>query len=105
MLQKDSDGNRWLPGNCQCGGTVAALTDDIMGAVFQGLRQLDHVMCAVLLQSFTLMAQIGENFIPVEGEINAVKAAVESAKTMAENALGGSGLDSVRIFIPHFSPI
>lgn len=102
ILQKDSSGNLWIPGNCQCGGTVAALTDDVMDAVFQGLHQLDHVLCAVLLQSFDLMIQIGENFIPAAGEINAIKAAVKTAKTMAENALGGSGLDTVRMTIKHF---
>jgi hypothetical protein len=103
ILEKDSDGNLWVPAKCECGGVIGALTDDIMDAVFKGLDQLDHVMCAVLLQSFTLMAQIGENFIPVAGEVNVLKAAVESAKTMAENALGGSGLDSVCVFI-HRSP-
>jgi hypothetical protein len=36
-----------------------------MVAVFQGLKQLDHVMCAVLLQSFTDIAKIGMSFIPV----------------------------------------
>jgi hypothetical protein len=70
-----------------------------MGAVFQGLKQLDHVMCAVLLQSFTDIAKIGMNFIPV-GEVNVVKDAVESAKTMVENSLGSQGLDGVCTFSP-----
>lgn len=57
-------------------------------------------MCAVLLQSFTDIAKIGMNFIPVAGEVNVVKDAVESAKTMVENSLGSQGLDGVCTFSP-----
>jgi hypothetical protein len=40
------------------------------------------------------------NFIPVAREVNVVKDAVESAKTMVENSLGSQGLDGVCTFSP-----
>ena len=50
-----------------------------------------------MVQAFTDIAKIGVKFIPGEGEIDAVKAAVQGAKSMLENKLGSSGFDSVCI--------
>jgi hypothetical protein len=51
-----------------------------------------------MLQAFTDIVKVGVNFIPGAGEVNAVKAAVQGAKSMLENALGSGGFDSVGVF-------
>jgi hypothetical protein len=51
-----------------------------------------------MLQAFTDIVKVGVNFVPGAGEVNAVKAAVQGAKSMLENTLGSSGFDSVGVF-------
>lgn len=97
LIYKDSDGNQWVAGKCECGGDFAVLATDIFDIVAQGLKQLDHIICGVLLQAFTDIAKIGVKFIPVGGEVNALKAAVEGAKTMLQNSLESKGFDGVCI--------
>ena len=48
-----------------------------------------------MLQAFTDIVKVGVNFIPGAGEVDAVKAAVQGAKSMLENTLGSTGFDSV----------
>lgn len=71
------------------------MAEDIFNIVAQGLHQLDHIICAVMVQAFTDIAKVGVNFIPGAGQVNAVKAAVQAAKSMLENTLGSTGFDSV----------
>lgn len=71
------------------------MAEDIFSIVAQGLHQLDHIICAVMLQAFTDIVKVGVNFIPGAGEVDAVKAAVQGAKSMLENTLGSTGFDSV----------
>ncbi|KAI1460953.1 hypothetical protein F4805DRAFT_416119 [Annulohypoxylon moriforme] len=89
-IQKDDDGNVWTPGTCVCNLPVAGA---ILDVVIQGLSQLDNVICAVMLTAVVTLVEEGIDKVPGGSSIEAVKKAVEGAKTFVEN-----GLDAVSFF-------
>ena len=93
-----TDRKIWIPSRCECRGAQFELANDILSAVAKGLSQLDNILCAVILQSFMDIVQIGTSFIPGVGELSAMtasKAAVKRATSMAENTLNQGGFDDV----------
>ncbi|KAI1139979.1 hypothetical protein F5Y05DRAFT_337695 [Hypoxylon sp. FL0543] len=87
---KDDDGNEYTPGTCVCDLSAAEAFLDV---VIQALAKLDEVLCAVILSAITTIIEIGIDFVPGGAETEAVKKAVEGAKTFVEN-----GLDAASFF-------
>ena len=79
---KDDDGNVWSPGRCMCEDPQDFLP--LIEPVLEGLSKLDNIICAVSVESFKTIAEIGVDAIPGGAEVNA---AVKGAKTFTENAL------------------
>ncbi|KAF6822241.1 hypothetical protein CMUS01_11167 [Colletotrichum musicola] len=89
---KDVFGNEWTPGKCHCDDKIAPVITAIIEPVFEGLAKLDTIICGVLLQSISEAISIGFAAVPGAGQAVtaarvATRVAVESAKTLAENAL------------------
>ncbi|KAI0181255.1 hypothetical protein GGR52DRAFT_523529 [Hypoxylon sp. FL1284] len=90
IVYKDDDGNEYTPGTCICDLSAA---EAILDVVIQGLSQLDNVICAVIVQSIVTLLEDGIDAVPGGAAVNAVKKAVEGAKTFVEN-----GLDAASFF-------
>jgi len=78
-----------------------------MDVVIDGLSELDKVICLSMLSAFDVIVQVGISAVPAGALGNAARAAVQGAKTFAEN-----GLDAASFFgswigptcgIPNFS--
>lgn len=52
-------------GKCEC---EFAIIDEIVKIVAEGLLKLDNILCAVALESFKAVAEIGVNFVPGAGQ-------------------------------------
>ncbi|KAI0843536.1 hypothetical protein F5Y06DRAFT_255221 [Hypoxylon sp. FL0890] len=87
---KDDDGNAYTPGTCVCDLSAAGAFLDV---VVQALSKLDNVICAVVLSAIVTLLEEGIDAVPAGSSIEAVKKAVEGAKTFVEN-----GLDAVSYF-------
>ncbi|KAI1074014.1 hypothetical protein F5B20DRAFT_565224, partial [Whalleya microplaca] len=85
---KDDEGYLWVPAPCKCDNpTVEAVALDIFNVVAEGLAQLDHILCAVMLSAFKTIIEVGIDFVPGGAALNGAKAAVEGAKSFVENGL------------------
>ncbi|KAK1726785.1 uncharacterized protein BDZ83DRAFT_772939 [Colletotrichum acutatum] len=84
LIQKDADGNQWVPAKCFCDLKVA---EELLNIVVEGLAILDKIICAAMLEAFQSIIDVGINFIPGGAALNGARAAVQGAKTFAENGL------------------
>jgi len=55
--------------------------------VAQGLEKIDNVICAIWVEAFKDVLEVGINFIPGGEVLTVAGRAVEGAKTFAENGL------------------
>ncbi|KAL9621687.1 MAG: hypothetical protein Q9160_003940 [Pyrenula sp. 1 TL-2023] len=87
-LQRDDYGELWVPCKCICENKeVEDAAAFFLGEVIEGLARLDNVICAVMLESFKIIVDVGINFVPGGQVLNGAKVAVQGAKTFAENGL------------------
>lgn len=87
-IEKDEAGELWVPCRCKCEDpNVEGIATEIMNIVIEGLKEIDHVICAVMLESFKTIIEIGIDAIPGGAEATAAARAVEGAKTFFENGL------------------
>jgi len=103
LKYKDSDGNPWVPGDCKCSFPIAKAIADI---VLEALKDIDKVLCAVMVNAAKLTVEIGVDLIPGGAELGAAEKLVEGAKTWAENGLKvadffGNWVGKVFYMFPH----
>ncbi|KAK1672326.1 hypothetical protein BDP55DRAFT_731558 [Colletotrichum godetiae] len=84
LIQKDADGYQWVPAKCFCDLKVA---EELLNIVVEGLTILDKIICAAMLEAFQSIIEVGISFIPGGAALNGARAAVQGAKTFAENGL------------------
>ncbi|ORY17841.1 hypothetical protein BCR34DRAFT_10171 [Clohesyomyces aquaticus] len=90
-IEKDADGDLWVPCRCKCDNPdVEGIAEAIFDIVAEALQQLDNIICAVMLESFKQILEIGIDFIPGGAEVNGIRRAVEGAKSFAENGLAAA---------------
>jgi hypothetical protein len=88
FIRKDEDGDVWVGATCKCENkAVEEVFEQVIEVVVEGLEKLDKIICAVMLESFKTIAEIGIEFIPGGAELNGARRAVEGAKSFAENGL------------------
>ncbi|TKW52387.1 hypothetical protein CTA1_69, partial [Colletotrichum tanaceti] len=87
----DTDGNEYLPGKCLCADKIDPVTEAIATPVIESLANLDKVICGVFVQSVVESISIGFAFVPGGQGVTvaraATRAAVEGAKSFAENGM------------------
>lgn len=92
MIQQDDSGDNYVTCKCKCNNeAVEALATEIFDVVAEGLEKLDNVLCAAMLESFTMIADIGLMAIPGGAVLQGAKTAVKAAKSFYENGVEASG--------------
>ncbi|KAK2018109.1 hypothetical protein LZ32DRAFT_682309 [Colletotrichum eremochloae] len=90
----DTDGYEWYPGKCFCAEEIDPVAEAFAIPIIESLAKLDNVICAVFVQAIVESINIGFAFVPggqaAAAARLATKAAVEGAKSFAENALNPS---------------
>ncbi|KAF2821656.1 hypothetical protein CC86DRAFT_373485 [Ophiobolus disseminans] len=88
LIDKDDGGNVFVVTKCKCSNpTVEAITTSIFEVVAQGLSQLDNLLCAIMLETFKIILDVGIMFVPGGAPANAAIKAVQGAKSFVENGL------------------
>ncbi|KAF2183380.1 hypothetical protein K469DRAFT_211108 [Zopfia rhizophila CBS 207.26] len=88
LIEKDADGDLWVPCKCKCENKdVEGISEAIFDIVAEGLAQLDNIICAVMLESFKTILEVGIEFVPGGAALNGAKTAVQGAKSFVENGL------------------
>lgn len=90
LIRYDEEDNPWVAGYCECNFELAVIILDI---VFEGLKQLENVFCAVALSAVQMIAEIGTAITPAGAVAAGARAAVVAAKTLAENGWGEDAFD------------
>lgn len=83
-IYKDSNGNRWTPGKCQCNFNAAHA---ILDVVIEGLHDLDKLLCLIYTKALEIILEVAFDAIPIGEIFTAAKTLVEGAKSFAENGL------------------
>ncbi|KAI8184821.1 hypothetical protein K4K51_012229 [Colletotrichum sp. SAR 10_75] len=89
---RDPDGYEWFPGDCFCAEEIDPVAEAFITPVIEGLAKLDEIICGVFVQAVVESINIGFALVPGAGQAAAsaraaTKAAVEGAKSFAENSL------------------
>ncbi|TIC95567.1 hypothetical protein CH35J_007896 [Colletotrichum higginsianum] len=89
---KDPDGWEWYPGKCICAEQIDPIAEAIAIPVIEALAKLDEIICGVFVQAIVESINIGFALVPGAGQAAAsaraaTKAAVEGAKSFAENSM------------------
>ncbi|KAI8259046.1 hypothetical protein K4K58_002896 [Colletotrichum sp. SAR11_239] len=89
---RDPDGYEWFPGDCFCAEEIDPVAEAFIIPVIEGLAKLDEIICGVFVQAVVESINIGFALVPGAGQAAAsaraaTKAAVEGAKSFAENSL------------------
>ncbi|CAI6330997.1 unnamed protein product [Periconia digitata] len=93
-ILKDEDGDSFVPCSCICENADAEkLIQELLDTVIKGLEKLDEVICAVTVETFKTIAEVGMDFIPGTIELKAAARLVKGAKSFVEN-----GLDAASYF-------
>ncbi|RYP67030.1 hypothetical protein DL771_007449 [Monosporascus sp. 5C6A] len=82
--KEDDDGNPFVIADCVCSVPIA---EELLRVVAEGLARLDDVLCVMMLEALNTVLEFGIAAIP--GGAGA-RAAVQAAKTFAENGLEAS---------------
>ncbi|KAF6798163.1 hypothetical protein CSOJ01_12781, partial [Colletotrichum sojae] len=87
----DTDGNEYLPGKCKCAEDIDPIAEAFAIPIIESLAKLDNIICGVFVQAVVEAVNIGFAFVPggqgVTAARTATKAAVQGAKSFAENAM------------------
>ncbi|KAK8021845.1 hypothetical protein PG990_006983 [Apiospora arundinis] len=83
-LLHDDDGKDFRAGKCECDFELAEIITEI---VAQGLSQLDSLLCHLLIDTFTTIADVGLMFIPGGGAVKGVATTLKYAKSAFENGM------------------
>lgn len=87
-IRRDDYGERWVPCQCICENEeVEDAAKFFVGEVIEGLGQLDNVICAVMLEAFKVIVDVGIAFVPGGAVLKGAETAVRGAKSFAENGL------------------
>ncbi|TQN72735.1 hypothetical protein CSHISOI_02734, partial [Colletotrichum shisoi] len=89
---KDPDGWEWYPGKCICADQIDPIAEAIAIPIIEALAKLDEIICGVFVQAIVESIKIGFALVPGAGQAAAsaraaTKAAVEGAKSFAENSM------------------
>ncbi|KAL9617420.1 MAG: hypothetical protein Q9160_007777 [Pyrenula sp. 1 TL-2023] len=88
IIQEDDAGDVYVPSRCKCENKdVEELSAEIFDILAKGLEKLDNLLCAVMLEAFKTIIEVGIEFVPGGAVLNGAKAAVQGAKSFAENGL------------------
>lgn len=88
LINKDEAGDLWVPAKCKCSNPdVEGITEEIFDIVAKGLAQLDNIICAVMLESFKTILDVGVMLVPGGAELGAAGKAIEGAKSFVENGM------------------
>ncbi|RYP24622.1 hypothetical protein DL765_000448 [Monosporascus sp. GIB2] len=82
--KEDDDGNPFVIANCVCSVPIA---EELLRVVAEGLAKLDEVLCVMMLEALNTVLEFGIAAIPSGA---GARAAVQAAKTFAENGLEAS---------------
>ncbi|EFQ31009.1 hypothetical protein CGRA01v4_08551 [Colletotrichum graminicola] len=109
----DTDGYEWYPGKCFCAEEIDPIAEAFAIPIIESLAKLDNVICGVFLQAVVESINIGFALVPGAGQAAtaarlATKAAVEGAKSFAENSMNptdffdgwikkGCGIDKIEL--------
>lgn len=87
----DTDGYEYLPGKCKCAEDIDPIAEAFAIPIIESLAKLDNIICGVFVQAVVEAVNIGFAFVPggqgVTAARTATKAAVQGAKSFAENAM------------------
>lgn len=88
LIKHDDDGDPWVHCKCKCENKdVENISIAIFELVAEALSQLDNIICAVMLQSFKTILDVGINAVPGGAALNGAKTTVQGPKLFAENGL------------------
>ncbi|KAF2873230.1 hypothetical protein BDV95DRAFT_605788 [Massariosphaeria phaeospora] len=89
VKKQDEEGDIYVPAPCKCENkAVEAITKTILEVVVEGLKKLDNILCAIMLETFQFVVDAAITFVAPEARLAAsVGRFVEGAKTFAENTL------------------
>ncbi|KAG9521246.1 hypothetical protein KCU93_g7474, partial [Aureobasidium melanogenum] len=88
IIETDDNGFRWVPAPCECSNPdVEEVATAIFDTVAQGLEKIDNILCAIWVEAFKDILEVGINFIPGGEVLTVAGRAVQGAKTFAENSL------------------
>jgi hypothetical protein len=87
LIETDEDGDLWVPTKCKCENPdVEGITTAILDIVIEALEQLDNIICAVMVEAFKSILEVGIMFVPGGQAVGALRA-VQGAKSFVENGL------------------
>lgn len=89
-LQTDEDGDVFIPAPCLCDNEIAeGAIDVLVEAVIEGLKELDNLFCAIMVDALVSILEVGVMFVP-GGQALTVARLVQGAKSFVENTLEAS---------------
>ncbi|KAH8712224.1 hypothetical protein GQ44DRAFT_409889 [Phaeosphaeriaceae sp. PMI808] len=91
LINKDGAGDLWVPTKCKCSNPdVEGISVAIFDIVAEGLSKLDNIICAVMLEAFKTILDVGIMLVPGGAPANAAMKAVQGAKSFVENGMAAA---------------
>ena len=88
IIGQDEAGDVFVPCKCKCEDeTVEGFTKAVLDIVIEGLSQLDNIICAVMVETFKTILEVGIMFVPGGAPTSAAMRFVQGAKSFVENGL------------------
>ncbi|KAH7393076.1 hypothetical protein BKA66DRAFT_439188 [Pyrenochaeta sp. MPI-SDFR-AT-0127] len=88
QIKRDDAGDPWVVCECKCSNPdVEGIVIPIFEIVAEGLSHLDNIICAVMLEAFKTILDVGIMLVPGGAPVNAAMKAVQGAKSFVENGM------------------